>query len=91
MSFKSRQKKRMKKAAIARTKRTHRGLIAQRYYLTPVKRDTCCAKCAGLLRVDREMVYRKSPREALCVPCADSSQVPYRPSVRWERARISRK
>ncbi len=61
---------------------------SDRYWLTIVKRNTCCARCAGLLRVRREMVYRHTPREALCVLCAERDpNVRFRPSVAWERAK----
>jgi hypothetical protein len=38
------------------------------------------------------MVYRHEPREALCVACADKDPaVDWRPSVRWERERTTRR
>lgn len=90
MSYKSRQKKR----AIGATKAKNREKIAGRRYLTIVKRKTCCARCAGILKIGAEMVYRHTPREALCKLCAESdTAIRVRPSTRWEsenrRARAS--
>ena len=88
MSYKSRQKKR----AIHASKHQHREKIAGRWYLTVVKRKTCCAKCAGILSVGGEMVYRHTPREALCKSCAElDPNVRPRPSATWERARRTRR
>lgn len=91
MGYRSRQKKRMKKTAMARAKREARnstGTVTKpRYWLTFVTADTCCARCAGVLRVGREMVYCHSPREAVCVLCADGAHISYRPSMAWEHAR----
>lgn len=87
MSYKSRAKKR----AIAASKFTNRDLMAGRWYLTIVKRDTCCARCAGILRIGAEMVYRHTPREALCKLCAESNpEIRPRPSTSWESSRRRR-
>jgi len=84
MSYKSRQKKR----AIGATKFRNREKIAGRWYLTIVKRKTCCARCAGILKIGDEMVYRHTPREARCKPCAElDPNVKARPSMQWEGAR----
>jgi hypothetical protein len=84
MSYKSREKKR----AIAAAKFKHRDVMAGRWYLTIVKRTTCCARHGGILRPGMDMVYRHTPREALCISCADSDPlVSYRPSLRWERSK----
>jgi hypothetical protein len=88
MGFKQRERKRKKKAAIASAQRRARAAgKSNRWWLTRVARDTCCARCAAILRVRREMVYRTEPREARCVACADRDPlVSYRP-MRWEQWR----
>jgi hypothetical protein len=84
MSYKSRQKKRAIRAAQFK----HRDTIAGRFYLTLVVQKTCCARCGGILNVGREMVYRHTPREALCLVCAERDpEIRARPSVAWELAR----
>jgi hypothetical protein len=88
MSYKSRAKKR----AINAAKNKHSTTIAGRWYLTIVKRKTCCAKCAGILEIGREMVYRHTPREARCKLCAElDPAVTVRPSEAWERANRRRR
>lgn len=88
--FKQRERKRRAKVArtsAARKARTT-GSSCRLRWLTLVKEDTCCARCAGMLRIGREMVYRHTPREALCLPCADADPaVSYRPSAAWESKR----
>ena len=87
MSYKSRQKKR----AVNASKYRYRETIAGRWFLTVVKRKTCCAKCAGILNIGSEMVYRHTPREARCKLCAEMDpDVKPRPSTSWERSRRSR-
>lgn len=88
MSFRSRESNRKKKAAMsaAQSKAKATGSTS-RWWLTIVTRDTCCARCAGMLRVGRPMVYRASPREALCPACAETAEVKFRPSVAWEQRR----
>ncbi len=91
MSFRSREAKRRKKAAVssAQTKAKATGSARSRWWLTVVVRKCCCANpvCHGMLLVGRPMVYRKSPQEALCVPCAESRGVKFRPSAAWEQDR----
>jgi len=81
MSYRTRQRKRAIRAAKAK----NRKVIAGRWYLTIVKRKTCCARCAGILKIGDVMVYRHTPREARCKQCAESDpDVKARPSTRWE-------
>jgi hypothetical protein len=89
MSFKSRQKKRV----INASKFKNREVMAGRWYLTIVKRKTCCANpaCGGILEIGREMVYRHTPREALCKSCADERGIKPRVSTSWEKAQPKRK
>ena len=88
MSYKSRQKKR----AIHASRHQHREKIAGRWYLTVVKHKTCCARCAGILNVGGEMVYRHTPREARCQACAElDPTIKPRPSTSWEKSRPKRK
>lgn len=83
MSYKSRQKKRI----INASKHANREVMARRWYLTICTRDTCCARCAGVLRIGGEMVYRHTPRESLCVLCSElDSAIKPRPSTSWESA-----
>ncbi len=86
MSFKTRERKRRKKAAMQSAQTTSRatGSSSNKWWLTPVKTDTCCARCRGILRIGRAMVYRHTPREALCQSCADNLGIYYRPSRAWE-------
>jgi hypothetical protein len=93
VAFQQRQKKRRAKAAQAGSRAAQRssGSKSSLWWLTIVKRDTCCARCAGMLRVGRPMVYCASPREALCEPCAESRGIYARPSTAWEKQRAARR
>jgi hypothetical protein len=72
----------------ARRKSRFTSSSASKWWLTLVKRDTCCARCGHVLRQDRQMVYRHEPVEAICIACADEdTAVKYAASVQWERAR----
>lgn len=85
MSFKTREKQRHRKIAIAKARSEHRETMASRHYLTIVSRPACCNDCGGSLRRGRECVYRYSPKEILCKQCADSRELYYRPARRWEK------
>jgi hypothetical protein len=86
MSYKSRERKRRKKAAQAGAQRAHSDKTRSRYYLTKIERDCRCSSCGWKLRVGGDMVYRKAGPVTLCHPCADRDPlVDYRPSLRWER------
>ena len=91
MSWRARERRRKKRLALRRDKSTARksGSSKRAWYLTLASSKTCCARisCRRILGVGSEIVYRHEPMEILCVPCADREQVPYRPSVRWERSR----
>ncbi len=91
MSFKSREKKRRARLAQTSSQREQRSKYAGRHYLTIVSRAACCNKCGGSLRKDAECVYRHTPKQILCVPCADLERISYRPSLRWERRNRKRK
>jgi hypothetical protein len=88
MSYRSRESKRKKKAAMsaAQSKAKATGSTS-RWWLTLTTRDTCCARCALVLRIGTAMVYRSQPREALCPACAETAEVRFRPSVAWEQRR----
>lgn len=91
MSFKQRERRRKKRAAqLAAQKQARRtGTSTGKWWRTIVTRTTCCARCAGVLREGRQMVYRARPREALCVACADAdATISSRPSLRWEHQRV---
>lgn len=91
MSYKSRQRKRKKRIAIARNQRAARtlGSSASRWWLTIVGNDTCCARCGRILRSGDEFIYRHCPQEGRCIRCgeqlADSRR--FGVSQRWERSR----
>ena len=85
MGYKSREKKRQARIAQASGQREQRSKYVDRYYLTIVSRAACCNRCGGALHAGAECVYRHTPREILCLDCADRMQISYRPSMRWER------
>jgi hypothetical protein len=89
MGYRARERKRKKNTAqqSAQTESRRSGSAAERWWLTYVRMDCCCARCASILRRGREMVYRHMPRETLCVRCADRERVPYGLSLRAERER----
>ena len=89
MGFRQRERKRTKNAAMnaARAVSRKTGSSSPKWWLTLAKRKTCCARCGGILRVGREMVYRASPREALRRLRGIGSRDQLRPSVAWERKR----
>jgi hypothetical protein len=88
VSYRARERKRRVRAAVARSKRQNRSVIAARYFLTVVKRACRCAGCGARLVEGGEMVYRHDGRVTLCVGCAERDPlVEFRPSVRWERRR----
>jgi hypothetical protein len=91
MSYKSREKKRRARIAQLSGRREQRAKFADRHYLTIVSRRACCNRCGGSLREGAECVYRHTPREILCVLCADDKKIHYRPSMRWERLQRRRK
>jgi hypothetical protein len=84
MSFKSREKKRRAKLAISKSRAQYQEAMATRHYLTIISRPCCCNECGGSLREGRECVYRHTPREILCVLCAQARKIKPRPSERWE-------
>jgi hypothetical protein len=88
MSFKSREKKRSYKVAKAKGQQQQRSEHADRWYLTIVNRAGACndPSCGAPLREGRECVFRFSPKEILCLRCADRRKIRYRPSLRWEQA-----
>jgi len=90
MSYKSREKKRNYKkaeAAIGNVRSKHGEAMKSRHYLTIVTRACSCNRCGHPLRDGAECVYRHTPREILCVTCAELEQIRHRPSIRWERRR----
>lgn len=88
VSYRSRESKRRKKAAVAQVKRERSDVMRTRYYRTPVKRACRCSGCGRQLKERQEMVFRKDGPVTLCVPCADRDPlVDYRLSQRWEKER----
>jgi hypothetical protein len=89
MSFKSREKKRRRKLAIANGRAKHGVAMAGRHYLAIVSRHCCCNRCGRSLRAGRDdCVYRYTPREILCLNCANTEKIPYRLSQKWERRKV---
>jgi hypothetical protein len=94
VGYRQREKKRKKSAAATRAQRESRrtGSSAGKWWLTIVQTTTCCARHGGVLRVGRPMVYRHTPREALCVACAERDpSIKWRPSRSWEERRRVRR
>lgn len=52
--------------------------------MTTVTRKTCCARCGAILKPGKPMVYRREPRESLCVTCADIAGIKYLISLKAE-------
>ncbi len=87
MSFQSRQKKRRYKRVEAKNRAARRAPeTARRWFLTLAKKPGRFACCGRRFERGAEVVYRHEPREVRCLRCADRERVPYRPSIRWERA-----
>lgn len=89
MGYKQRERKRKKKAAskMAQARSRESGSSTSRHSLTPVTQKAACNECGGILCPGRQCVYRHTPREILCVPCAEQQHLSYRPSLRWEQQR----
>ena len=92
MSYRQRERKRRMQAAAGETsKRKGKGKgkgegASAGWWPTLVVRDCACARCGMVLRVGREMVYRRTPREARCVVCAEGDPgCRWRPSLAWEK------
>jgi hypothetical protein len=85
MSFKSREKKRRRRAAIGNVRTKHGEVMKSRHYLTITKRDCCCNECGKRLRRGGEMIFRFEPKEVLCKVCAERREVKYRVARRWDR------
>jgi hypothetical protein len=93
MSFRSRERKRRKRAALNRDQaRAHRsGSASHRWYLTILIKACSCnnPECGRHMRPGRkgdprEIVYRREPRTILCVDCAQRLGL-------WPEVRLSRK
>lgn len=91
MSFKSREKKRRKKAAIGNARTKHGETMKARHYLTIVQRDCCCNDCGKRLPRGGEMIFRFEPKEVICKVCAERREVKYRISRSWDRQRLKRR
>ncbi len=95
MGYKTREKTRRKRIATSNAQARSRksGSATTGWWLTIVRVDTCCARCAKVLRRGREMVYRHTPREALCVVCAscDPESAGYKVSLAWEKKQGGRR
>lgn len=100
MSYQARERKRRKKEkesvaieSMRSARSASRSSVSAttaskgKFWLTIVKKRTCCARCGLVLKVGAEMVFRYAPRESLCQPCAIDAKVRFRPSTRWVRER----
>jgi hypothetical protein len=92
MGYRARERKRKRKAAQIREQARSRSTksASRKWWLTVVTLNTCCARCPKPLRSGMDMVYRATPREALCLGCAERDEAIWRsckPSLRWEQAR----
>lgn len=87
MGFNSREKKRKARAAIEANRRQH----PTRWYITPVKRPCSCNRCGGSIRAGSDLVYRRAPREVVCVVCAQLHRLAPRPSLAYERKYVAPK
>jgi hypothetical protein len=90
MGFKARERKRRKRAATNAAQSAARasGSSAGKWWLTIATRDCCCARCRGIHRIGREIVFRYRPKEVLCVLCAEADPtIKPKPSLRWEHNR----
>lgn len=91
VSFKTREKRRkqrMAAGAVKRSRREHSPETRVRWFLTPAREKVACARCATLIEVGGDLVYRHEPREFRCLRCATgcADSKGYRNSLRWEQA-----
>jgi hypothetical protein len=91
MGYQHRERKRRARLAQASSRQEQRSKYPDRHYLTIVSRAACCNRWGGSLRDGAECVYRHTPKQIICVACADSQEIYYRPSMRWERRNRKRK
>jgi len=91
MGFKQRERRRKAKAAAksAQSRSRESGSSADKWWLTLLCSKQCCARCGLVIREGGEAVYRHTPREVRCMPCAEQREDSkgYRPSLKWEQAR----
>jgi hypothetical protein len=92
VSFKQRERKRKRRAAqleardVSRRAAPRRSAdAAARHWLTVVKEPCSCNACGGALRPGREFVYRHTPRQILCLGCADEQGVRTRRSLAHDK------
>ena len=86
VSHNTRKRKREQAAARKAARKARTDETARRYFLTVVKRDGSCDRCAGRLPRGGEMVYRLKPRLVYCVLCAEALRIAPTPSMRWEQS-----
>jgi hypothetical protein len=86
VSYKTREKKRHSRTKQRFVKKAQRG-HPDRWYLTLVKKKTCCNNpdCAHVLNRGMECVYRHQPLEILCRPCAELRGIAPRPSALYDK------
>lgn len=94
MGFKARERKRKKWVAMNAAQSASRksGSSMGKWWLTIARRDGCCARCGGVFRVGREIVYRHLPMEVRCCACGEADPtIKPRPSLHWEREQRRRR
>jgi hypothetical protein len=92
MSYRQRQKRRMKRMAAntAQSRSRETGSSKGQWWLTSATRPASCNRCGRTLRTGMDCIYRHVPREILCLLCAKDASLPYRASIGWERLRAGR-
>jgi hypothetical protein len=92
MGFKQRERKRRHRAAQLEARDASRRAApkrsassAGRHWLTLVREPCSCNVCGGALRPGREFVYRHTPRQMLCLGCAEEQGVRTRRSLAYDK------
>lgn len=93
LGYRQRQRRRKKRAAQRAAQREARrsGSSSRKWWLTICVQRVGCARCGRVLRPGAEMLYRKTPRESLCLACCERDpdvRRSCRPSLRWEREKV---
>lgn len=82
MTYRDRQQ--LRKAKIVSSKRKRDVASAEIYWLTLVRKNTTCCKCAGVLIKNRKMVYCAKRKECICLFCSEKESLKYELSFSYE-------